>query len=158
MQDIIIASDHRGYPLKAQLKEFLKAQKFFVIDMGVPNADHPGNDAYPPIINVIEKVVDTVKSAKHFYGILICGDGIATSIMANRFKGIRAGLCYTKETAKQAREHNDINILCLRGEKSDGVPHDNIDEIKKIVLTYLNTKPIPEPRYVKRRALYDEIG
>ena len=48
-------------------------------------------------------------------GVLICGSGQGMAISANRFKFIRAALCWDEEIAKLAREHNDANVLCLAG-------------------------------------------
>ena len=68
------------------------------------------------------------------FGILICGTGIGISIAANKIKGIRAALCHNEYTAKQARLHNDANILAL-GARVIG------DELgKAIVKTFLNTE------------------
>ena len=52
-------------------------------------------------------------------GVLICGSGIGMSITANRYKGIRAGLCFTPEMAELSRRHNDTNILVLPGRFMD---------------------------------------
>jgi len=153
MLDIVIASDHRGFPLKAQLKEFLREKKFFFIDLGQDSAERAPDDVTPPpIIKAITEVVDCVKSARHMCGILICSDGIGASIGANRFKGIRAALCRTVENARQAREHNDANVLCLANDNMD------FEDIKKIVTTFINTKPADVLRYKKRREAFDALG
>ena len=52
-------------------------------------------------------------------GVLVCGTGIGISIAANRHKGIRAALCYDEETAILSRQHNDANVLCMGGRKTD---------------------------------------
>jgi len=46
-------------------------------------------------------------------GILVCGTGIGMSMAANRFLGVRAGLCLTTEMAEMTRKHNNANVLCL---------------------------------------------
>jgi len=153
MQDIIIGCDHNGYEMKEQIKEFLRAKKLFFVDMGVASKEAPRDEDYPPIIKVIKEAMDCVTSAKHFCGIMVCGSGIGMSIACNRFKGVRAGLCHTPEEAKLARQHNDINVLLLRGYDYE------IENIKKVITAFLNTKFQGDVlRYVKRRELFDKIS
>jgi len=144
MQDIIIASDHRGFALKQQIKEFLREKKLFVIDVGCNDADKMYDS--PPIV---KEAVDCIKGARHFRGILICGSGMAMSIAANRNKGIRAVHCLTPEMARRAREHNDANVLCLAAEGAD------IENVKKIITAFINTKPLPDERYKRRNEMLD---
>jgi len=158
MQDIIIGSDHRGFALKQQIKEYLKANKYFVVDVGC--SDNKNKYDSPPIA---KEVVDCVKDAKHFCGILVCGSGYAMAIAANRNKGIRAVHCLTPEMAKRARQHNDANVLCLAGEgddlSGDGVSGDSVADfgnIKKIITAFLNTKPLPDERYKRRIEMLDK--
>ena len=67
-------------------------------------------------------------------GILICGSGIGMSISANRYKGIRASLCYTPDMAELSRKHNDANILVLPGRFMD------VNIAKLCIDNFLNTK------------------
>ncbi|MDR0462362.1 MAG: RpiB/LacA/LacB family sugar-phosphate isomerase [Christensenellaceae bacterium] len=151
--DVILASDHRGFELKNKIKDFLREKKLFFVDIGVENSDRPLDSApMPPIIKVVKEAAECVQSAKHMCGIFICGDGIAMSIAANRFRGIRAGLCRTVDGVKQARQHNDINVLCLGGESID------FEEAKKIVSAFLSTRPLEDVRYRKRQKLFDEMA
>jgi len=153
MQDIIIGSDHNGFGLKTQIKQFLIEKKFFCVDVGVQSSAKPDNNAtVPPILSVVKEVADCVKGAKHFAGILICGSGIGLSISANRFTGIRAALCTSVEMAKNAREHNDANILCLGSDELD------FETAKKIITTFLNSKFIDNvQRYRVRRDMFDNM-
>ena len=151
MQDIIIGSDHRGYELKNQIKAYLTEKKFFFVDVGVQTTQTPtGQEEVPPILSVVKEVTDVVNSAKHFCGILICSNGVGMSIAANRFKGIRAALCYSVDVARNAREHNDANVLCIS-------PLVDFETTKKIITTFLNTKLLPELRYKKRIEMFDTI-
>ena len=143
MQDIIIGSDHRGYELKGHIKDFLRLNKFFFIDVG---CNSTASVDYPVIV---KEVVDTVAGSKHMAGILICGSGIGVSIAANRHKGIRAALCHTTEQARSAREHTDCNILCLGADGAD------IESVKKIVNVFLKTKFLGDEKYKKRIALLE---
>ena len=153
MQDVIIASDHRGFALKDQIKDFLRDKKFFFIDIGVESGARPSDDATPPIITVVKEAVECVQGAKNFCGILICSTGVAMSIAANRFRGIRAALCNSVEGVKNAREHNDVNVLCLGADTID------IDTAKKLITTFMNTKFSSHvPRYKKRIEMFDKIS
>ncbi len=97
---IFIASDHAGF----ELKEYLKTQ-FNLLDLGT----HSSESCDYPVF--AKKLVARLKDDDK--GILICGTGIGMSIAANRFKNIRAALCFNEEMAKLARQHNDANILVL---------------------------------------------
>ncbi len=109
---IAVGSDHRGFPHKEHLKEYLQAKGITVEDFGChgpESADYP--DAALP-------AADMVGRGKADGGVLICGSGIGMSIAANKVRGVRASLCFTEEQARTTRQHNDSNILCLSG---DGV-------------------------------------
>lgn len=106
---VAIGSDHAGYSMKESLKGFLRELNVEVVDFGPPDdcsVDYP---------DFAEKVSMAVSSGEVQRGILICGTGIGMSIVANKFPGVRATLCYDLYTAKMAREHNDSNILVLGG-------------------------------------------
>jgi len=103
---IYIASDHAGFDLKSFLKESL-AKNFEIIDLGCNSAEISVD--YPDYAKILCKKINPNKD----FGILICGSGIGVSIAANRFKNIRAALCFDEEVAKLSRLHNDANVLCL---------------------------------------------
>jgi ribose 5-phosphate isomerase B len=102
---ILISSDHAGYDLKNYIIHHLEKKKFKVIDLGPFNANSVD---YPDFAKKLSKKITDKK-----YGILICGSGIGMSIMANRYKKIRASLVFNLTTAKLAREHNNANVLVL---------------------------------------------
>ncbi|MDO8427517.1 MAG: ribose 5-phosphate isomerase B [Deltaproteobacteria bacterium] len=109
MERIAIASDHAGRELKEDLKEFLKVLGAEVMDMGVNNdtaVDYP--DYGSPL-------AEKVSNGEVPKGILVCGTGIGMSILANKFKGVRAALVNDVYTARMAKEHNDANILVIGG-------------------------------------------
>ena len=106
-KSIVIASDHAGYKLKSSLIKHIRNKSF--IDLGT-NSEKKVD--YP---DYAKKLVKQIKDKRYIKGILICGSGIGMSIVANRFKGIRASLCFTPEMAKLSRKHNDANILVLPG-------------------------------------------
>ena len=109
MEKIAIASDHAGRELKDDLIEYLASIGYEAVDMGV-NSDKSVD--YPDYgIPLAEKVAN----GEIARGILVCGTGIGMSILANKFKGVRAALVNDVYTARMAKEHNDANILVIGG-------------------------------------------
>jgi ribose 5-phosphate isomerase B len=106
---IVLGSDHAGFKLKADLRDYLVEQNIAVFDMGVEEktpADYP---------EIARAVAEKISRKEFERGILICGSGIGMSIVANRFPGVRAALCHDLYTARMSREHNDANLLVLGG-------------------------------------------
>ena len=112
--EIIIGSDHAGFELKERCKAHLDGlDGFRVKDLGVFNTDSAD---YP---NVAHKLAGAVSDGRYSKGILICGSGIGMSLVANRYKGVRAALCHNLYLARMARMHNNANILVM-GERVIG--------------------------------------
>ena len=103
---IYIASDHAGFELKEYLINSFKKNNIEIIDLGCNSAKDSVD--YPDYANKLYE-----KITENNFGILICGTGVGISISANRHKKIRAALCYNKTIAKNARAHNDANVICL---------------------------------------------
>lgn len=106
MRGVHIGSDHAGFELKAALSAALKKMDINIIDHGT--RDQTSCD-YPLIAQSLCRAVEADQAS----GILICGTGTGMSIAANRFKEIRAALCFSELQARLARQHNNANILCL---------------------------------------------
>lgn len=106
---IAIGCDHGGYALKTILVPFLEQKGITVRDAG---AHSTGIVRYP---YYAADVAHAVARGEADRGILICSTGIGMSMIANKFKGIRAALCTDTYMAKMTRAHNDANILCLGG-------------------------------------------
>ncbi|MBW1729927.1 MAG: ribose 5-phosphate isomerase B [Deltaproteobacteria bacterium] len=108
--DIVIGCDHAGFDLKEQIRRFLMEDLGYKVeDRGVFSRDSVD---YPQIAH---DVASLVSKGRFPYGILICGTGIGMSIVANRYKGVRAALCHNIYTAQLSRMHNDANILAMGG-------------------------------------------
>jgi ribose 5-phosphate isomerase B len=122
---IAIGCDHRGLALKQVIVPFLQNAGYSYQDFGCYTT-YPVD--YP---DIAQKVGEAVASGNFDQGILICNTGIGMSITANKIKGIRAALCCDAFAAQLARQHNDANILCLRGEDIDT---ESVLEIVKIFL------------------------
>ncbi|QAR33593.1 ribose 5-phosphate isomerase B [Geovibrio thiophilus] len=106
---IAIASDHGGFELKEQLKNYISKYGVDVLDLGTDNetsVDYPDFGAKAGI---------AVADGEADGAIVICGSGIGISISANKIPGIRAALCWDTYTAKMSRMHNDSNVLALGG-------------------------------------------
>jgi ribose 5-phosphate isomerase B len=136
---IFIGADHSGWKLKAEISKWLKSKKLKFQDVGANVLNQ--EDDYPDFaLNLTKKVT----RGKDNLGILICGNGIAMSMTANKVKGIRAGLCSFVGQAITARAHDNCNVLVL--------PADFINEEKaiKILDTFLQAGFSQEERYIRR--------
>ncbi len=108
-----IAVDHGGFVLKRPVSDEIRAAGFDVLDLGTDGEDSVD---YP---DFAEKLVGAIREKTVTRGVLICGTGIGISIAANRHPGIRAALCCDEDMAMLARQHNDANIICMGGRKTD---------------------------------------
>ena len=106
MKKIYIASDHAGYKLKNSIiSKFSKFRK--ITDLG---PDSINSVDYPDFAKKLSK---KVASNNGSFGILVCGSGTGMAMAANKFKNIRAALCYSKKNTKLSRLHNNANIITL---------------------------------------------
>lgn len=106
---IYVGSDHGGYLLKQAIKDCLDRKGIPYKDVGSDSAEIV---RYPTYAEEVAMAVSEHRASK---GILICSTGIGMSIVANRFKGVRASLCTDSYMGRITRAHNDSNILCLGG-------------------------------------------
>jgi len=103
---VLIASDHAGFKLKQILIEELQGEITFE-DLG-PFSENSVD--YPDYAKKLSKKIDLKND---LVGVLICGSGIGMSMVANRFKNVRAALCMNNKMSILARQHNNANILVL---------------------------------------------
>jgi ribose 5-phosphate isomerase B len=106
---IAIGSDHAGFTAKEAVTKFLTSEGHEVSDLGAYNSEPTD---YPLFA---EKVAVSVAKGQAERGIVICGNGIGMSIVANKIPGIRAALVTSEKSAEQTRAHNDSNVLSLAG-------------------------------------------
>jgi ribose 5-phosphate isomerase B len=106
---IAIGSDHGGFEMKRTLLKVFADYGLAVRDVGV---DYPKPVDYP---DIAKQVVELVVSGQATRGVIIDGAGIGSAMVANKFPGIRAALCYDRASARNSREHNDANVLTLGG-------------------------------------------
>jgi len=105
--DIAIGNDHAGTSYKFKIIEFLKTKKISVINFGTNN---DLNVDYPDFVHPVAKALS---SKKVDYGILLCGSANGVAMTANKYKEVRAGICWNEEIVKLIRQHNNANILCI---------------------------------------------
>lgn len=104
---IVIGADHGGYRLKNSLKAYISDRGHTVIDVGT-HGEEPVD--YPDSARAAVRVLLDGRADR---GVLICGSGVGASIAANKFRGIRAGLCHDTFSAHQGVEDDEMNLLCL---------------------------------------------
>jgi ribose 5-phosphate isomerase B len=124
---ISIGNDHAGPEYKKAIVEMLKANGYEVTNYGTDSADsvdYP-DFGHPVALDVASKKAD--------FGIIICGSGNGIAMSANKHQGIRAALCWMKEIAVLARQHNDANIISIPAR------YTSIPQAVEMVQTFLNT-------------------
>jgi ribose 5-phosphate isomerase B len=104
---IAMGADHAGFELKRDLAAAMAQQGHDILDVGTFTASAVD---YP---DIAEAVAMAIRNGQVDRGIIICGSGAGVTVAANKFPGIRAAVCHDAYTARQAVEHDDINVLCL---------------------------------------------
>ena len=125
---ISLSSDHAGFSLKEKIRKYLLKKKIKVHDLGPQ--DNNSVD-YP---DYAKKVARNVISKKSNVGILVCGSGTGMAISANKFKKIRAAVCYNIASTRLSRMHNNANIIAI------GSRLTNKQNAIKLVYVFLSTK------------------
>ena len=128
MRKISISSDHAGFELKESIKNFLIKKKFLVLDLG------PRDDRSVDYPDYAKKLAKNIISKKNDTGILVCGSGIGMAMSANRFKKIRAAVCYDVKSTKLSRSHNNANVIAI------GSRLTNKNLALKLAMIFLKTK------------------
>ncbi len=125
---IVLASDHAGPPLKAEISKLIVEMGHEVTDIGTHTSDscNYADFGYNAAV--------AVANGSYDLGIVICGTGIGISLAANKVKGIRCAVCGEVTSARLTREHNDANMLAL-GARIIGV-----EQALDIVKTFLTTE------------------
>ena len=107
---IAIGADHGGYKLKEEIKRYLEEKEIKYIDVGTYSEERTD---YPIFA---EKVADKVQNKECEQGILLCRSGYGMTVVANKFKGVRAASVHDEESAKFAKADDDINVITLGGD------------------------------------------
>ena len=128
MRKLSISSDHAGFEFKESIKNFLIKKKFLVLDLG------PIDDRSVDYPDYAKKLARSIISKKSDTGILVCGSGTGMAMSANKFKKIRAAVCYNAKSTKLSRSHNNANIIAI------GSRLTNKNLALKLVMIFLKTK------------------
>ncbi len=123
---LVIAADHGGFELKEALVSYLEASGHEVNDLGTNSTESVD---YP---DYAHRVAEKLAAHEVDFGVLVCTSGVGMSIAANRHPGVQASVVFEPEDAALTREHNDCNVLCLSGAKTD------VETGKRILDAYLS--------------------
>jgi transaldolase/glucose-6-phosphate isomerase len=134
-----IGADHAGYEMKSELIDLIKSLGHEVHDVGTFDPGKP--DDYPDYAIL---VANDLLSGGAERGILVCGSGVGVSVAANKFAGIRAGLCHDHYSAHQGVEHDDMNVLVLGARIIGSMAAQDVVE------AFLSAKFSGEERHVRR--------
>jgi ribose 5-phosphate isomerase B len=135
---IAIGADHAGYQYKGILAAELRGAGHEVKDVGT---DGPESVDYPDYAAAVAAAVSRGEVER---GVLVCGSAVGVCITANKFPGVRAGVCHDTYSAHQAVEHDDMNVVCL-GERVIG-----IEVAREVVRVFLDARFSAEERHLRR--------
>jgi RpiB/LacA/LacB family sugar-phosphate isomerase len=142
---IAVASDHAGFSLKGKVFEYLSVSGHTVEDLGTWD---PSPVDYPDFAEAVAAVIRCKRVER---AVLLCGSGVGASVAANKFPGIRAGLCHDTYSAHQGVEHDHMNVLVL-GARVVG------EELAhELVRAFVGAKESQEERHLRRLAKIDAI-
>lgn len=141
---IAIGSDHGGYKLKEEIKKYFDEKGMEYKDFGTYTEERTDYPIYA------KKVAEAVQSKECSCGILVCRSGYGMTVVANKFRGIRAAAIHDEESAKFAKADDDINIITLGGDYID------TNEAICIIRNWLGTE-FKGGRYEERLKMIDEI-
>ena len=142
---IAIGADHAGFEMKRDLAGYLAKSGHEVTDLGTHTSaavDYP---------DIAEAVSQAVRNGQADRGLLVCGSGAGAAIAACKFPGIRASVCHDPYSARQAVEHDDMNVLCLGSRVVGG-------ELARVLAdTFLTATFSGDQRHMNRLAKIDAI-
>lgn len=144
---VFIGANHEGYEYKTSLAQALQMAGHEVVDVGNQSIDP--NDDFPAFA---KDLVTQLQASPEARGILISGSGQGMAIAANRFKGIRACVCWNRSTAEAARSQHDSNILCL------STRYLSLEEAGSIMAAWLSGTFSEDESEKRRLQQLDELG
>ena len=141
---IAIGSDHGGYKLKEEIKKYFDEKGMEYKDFGTYTEERTDYPIYA------KKVAEAVQSKECDCGILVCRSGYGMTVVANKFKGIRAATILNEESAKFAKADDDINVITLGGD------YLSTNQAICIIRNWLGTE-FKGGRYLERLKMVEEI-
>ncbi len=142
---VAVGADHAGFELKRDLAGTLAQQGHEILDLGTHSSapvDYP---------DIAEAVATAVRNGQVDRGIIVCGSGAGVAVAACKFPGVRAAVCHDRYTARQAVEHDDLNVLCL-GARVIGPAL-----ARTLIETFLAATFNAEERHLRRIAMIEAI-
>ncbi|KKS65541.1 hypothetical protein A3A14_03460 [Candidatus Daviesbacteria bacterium RIFCSPLOWO2_01_FULL_43_38] len=143
---IYLGADHRGFELKERLRKRLIDEGLEVTDLGNNHLD-PSDD----YVDFAQRVAEATVGDSVNRGVIFCGSGAGVDMVANKIDGVRSALVFDVARAKQAREHEDANVISL--------PADILDEESawEITKTFLDTPFSNGERHIRRLQKLEEV-
>ena len=142
---LVIGSDHAGFPLKGPLVKLLQSWNYSVKDVG---SFTPDPVDFPDIAMLL---ADEIISGRAERGIMVCGTGVGAAIACNKIQGIRAALCHDTYSAHQCVEHDNVNVLCI------GAQIIGPSVAEEILTNFLNAKFSTEEQFRRRVQKLDQF-
>ncbi len=142
---ICLGADHGGFALKERMKASLAGEGYEVMDMGA--AALVPDDDYPEFAAAVAREVGKDPAGRR--GIVICRSGFGVDVVANKFRGVRAGLPFSPDHLYQGRHDDDLNVLAIAADFTDEAT------VQQLVKVFLTTPFAKEERYLRRLG---EIG
>ena len=141
---IAIGADHGGYKLKEEIKRYLDEKEIHYIDIGTYSEERTD---YPIFA---KKVAEKIASGECDKGIIACRSGVGMAMVANKFKGVRAGSIHSEIEAKFAKADDNINVVTLGGD------YLTVNDAICIIRNWLATE-FKGGRYQERLDMLEEI-
>ena len=142
---VAVGADHAGFEMKRDLAGNLAQQGHEILDLGTHSSavvDYP---------DIAEAVATAIRNGQVDRGVIVCGSGAGVAVAACKFPGVRAAVCHDAYTAKQAVEHDDVNVICV-GSRVVGPAL-----ARMLVETFLAATFTAEERHLRRLAKIDAI-
>lgn len=144
---IYIGADHRGFALKEELKKYFLERGYGAEDVGAYTRE--SDDDYPDFAYAV--AVKIAENPKENRGVLLCGSGMGMDVAANKVKGVRATVAYSKDAAIHGRQNDNVNVITLAADIL------SFEEARNIVDAFLTTDFSGEERHVRRLKKIEKI-
>ena len=135
---IAVACDHRGFPYKAPIVRALTDDGHQALDLGTDSTDAVDYPDYAVAVG------SAVRDGRADIGVIVCGSGAGVSIAANKLRGVRAALAHDLFAARQSREDDDANVICLGANVVD------VDRAIELIRTFAAARFSGAERHVRR--------
>jgi ribose 5-phosphate isomerase B len=142
---VAVGADHAGFELKRDLAGTLAQQGHEIIDLGTHSS---ASVDYP---DIAEAVATAIRNGQADRGVIVCGSGAGVAVAACKFPGVRAAVCHDCYTARQAVEHDDVNVMCI-GSRVVGP-----SLARTLAETFLAATFAADERHLRRLAKIDAI-